>query len=108
MFNPVAYYRYLLPTMYLFMADIANADLFVCRIWISLDITRFYEEQRQPSSGFTRPACSKTVNLAPFLGVGAFDNICTAVCNRCDSSTACRLCRLDSVHIDLTFYAEYR
>ena len=26
----VAPYRYLLPTMYLFMADIANPDLFVC------------------------------------------------------------------------------
>ena len=29
-FNPVAPYRYLLPTVYLFMADIANSDLFVC------------------------------------------------------------------------------
>ena len=46
-FNPIAPYQYLLPTMYLFMADIANPDLFVCgcRTWICLDITRFYEEQ---------------------------------------------------------------
>ena len=29
-FDPVAHYRYLLPIMYLFMADIANSDLFVC------------------------------------------------------------------------------
>ena len=51
-FNPVAP-GYLLPTVYLFMADIANPDLFVCgcRTWICLDITCFYEEQRQPSSG---------------------------------------------------------
>ena len=26
---------------------------------------------------------------------GRFDTICTAVCDRCDSSTACRLCRLE-------------
>ena len=49
MFNPVAPYGYLLPTVYLFMADIANPDLFVCgcRTWICLDITRFYEEQNK-------------------------------------------------------------
>ena len=29
-FNPAAPYGYLLPTMYLFMAYIANLDLFVC------------------------------------------------------------------------------
>ena len=53
MFNPVAPYRYLLPTVYLFMVDIANPDLFVCgcRTCICLAITHFYEEQRQPSSG---------------------------------------------------------
>ena len=40
-FNPVAPYRYMRPIMYLFMADIANPDLFVygCRTWICLDIT---------------------------------------------------------------------
>ena len=52
-FNPVAPYGYLLPTVYLFIADIANPDLFVCgsRTWICIDMTRCYEEQRQPSSG---------------------------------------------------------
>ena len=30
MFNPVAPYGYLLPNVYLFMADITNPDLFVC------------------------------------------------------------------------------
>ena len=45
----------------LFMADIANPDLFVCGCgtWIYLDIPRFYEEQRQPSSGSACPNCSK-------------------------------------------------
>ena len=31
----------------------------------------------------------------PFLGTGRFDTICTAAWVRCDSSTACRLCRLE-------------
>ena len=29
------------------------------------------------------------------LGAGRVDTICTAACVRCDSSTACRLCRLE-------------
>ena len=28
----------------------------------------------------------------PLLGAGRFETICTAVCDRCDRSTACRLC----------------
>ena len=41
-------YGYLLPTMYLCMADIVNPYLFVCgyRTSICLDITRFYEDHR--------------------------------------------------------------
>ena len=31
-FNPVSPYRYLFPTLYLFVADIANLDLFVCSL----------------------------------------------------------------------------
>ena len=52
-FSPVAPHRYLLPNLYLSVADIANPDLFerVCRTWIRLDISRFYEEQYQTSSG---------------------------------------------------------
>ena len=40
MFNPVAAYQYLLPTMYFSVADIANPDLFLCgyQTWICLDI----------------------------------------------------------------------
>ena len=64
MLNSVASYGYLLPTVYLFMADIENPDLFVCscRTWICLDITRFCEEQRQPSNGSAWPACQKPEN----------------------------------------------
>ena len=59
-FNHVAPYGYLLSDMYLFMADITNPDFLVlsCRTWIGLDITRFCEQQRQPSSGSAWPACS--------------------------------------------------
>ena len=39
--NPVAPYGRQLPTVYLFIADIANPDLFVCGCRISLDITGF-------------------------------------------------------------------
>ena len=58
---PVAPYGYRLPTVYLFMVAIANPDLFVCgcRTWICLDITSFYEEQRQPFSGSAWPAFPK-------------------------------------------------
>ena len=60
-FNTIAPYGYLRPNMYLFIADITNPDSFVLcfRTWISLDITRFCEEQRQPSSGSAWPACPK-------------------------------------------------
>ena len=64
-FNPVAHYGYLLPNMYLFIADIANT------------------------------APKKRYVGSPLLGAGGFDTICTAVYDRCDSSTSCRLCRLE-------------
>ena len=52
---------YLLSDMYLFMADITNPDFLVpsCRTWIGLDITSFCEQQHQPSSGSSWPACPK-------------------------------------------------
>ena len=56
MFNPVVPYRYLLPTMYMFMVDITDPDLFACscRTWICPDITRFYEELRQVWTQFAQ------------------------------------------------------
>ena len=88
MFNPVAPYGYLLSDMYLFMADITNPA------WIGLDITRFCEQQRQPSNVSAWPACPKKIGRT-LLGAGGFDTICTAVCVHCDRSTACRLCHLE-------------
>ena len=66
-FNPVAPYGYLLSDMYLFMADITNPDFLVlsCRTWIGLDITRFCEQQPQPSSGSAWPACPKNGKSGP-------------------------------------------
>ena len=58
-YNPVILYEYLLHTVYLFMADIANPDLYVCgcRTWICRDITRFYEcaWSACPNNGRSRP-----------------------------------------------------
>ena len=53
LYNPVAHYGYLLPNMYLFIADIANPDSFVlsCRTCITIDITHFCEEQRVRMAG---------------------------------------------------------
>ena len=88
-FNPIAPYRYLLPTVYLSVADIVNMELLACgcRTWICLNIARFYEEQCQPSSGFAWP-------------YGPKNTICTAVCqNRCDSYTTLLLCRMDPYSI---------
>ena len=41
------------------------------------------------NAGHADQSCQITVNRE-----GGFDTIYTAVCNCCDSSTACRLCRL--------------
>ena len=84
MLNPVA--------PYLFMADIANPDLFVCsfRTWICLDITRFYEEQRQPSSWSAGPAFPKTlVNRAHIAGAGGFDTFAQHVPNAVTALVGC-------------------
>ena len=77
--NPVAPYRYLLPNLYLYVADITNPDLFVCgsRTWISLDIARFYEAHCQLSIGLAWPACPKTVIGPLLLDVGGVDTVCT-------------------------------
>ena len=76
------------------MTDIANQDLSVCncRIWICLDITRFCE-QSQLSSGTA--AYPKNDKLGPIARGGRFRQICTAICNRRDSSSTCKMCRLE-------------
>ena len=84
MFIPVAPYRYLYPTVYFSVEDIANPDLLVCycRTWISLDIARFYEEQCLPASGkalLTFPNNGKSYSLVA-RGV---DTVSFGVCVLC-------------------------
>ena len=43
-------------------------------------------------------ACPQNCKSTPIAGAGGFDTICRAVPNRCHSTTACRLCRLESHH----------
>ena len=85
MFNPVAPYRYLIPNLYLSVADIANPDLFACgsRTWISLEIALFYEEHCQPSSGSAWPACQKNVIGPPLLGAGGVKQFAQGMPDRC-------------------------
>ena len=83
--------------MYLSVTDIANPDLFVCgsRTWICLDIAGFYEEYCQPSSGSAWLACLKTEIGPPLLGREGSTQFVQGLRDRCDSSIACRLCRLE-------------
>ena len=73
MFNPVAHYGYLLPNMYLFIADIANTYLFVLVIgpgFVSTSPT-FVRSSANHQNG----RLAKTVYRAPLLGAGVFDTI---------------------------------
>ena len=71
----VAPYGYLLPTVYMSVAGIANPNLLACscRTWISLYIARFYEEQWQSFSG----------SAWPKNGTGEVDTICTSLFVMC-------------------------
>ena len=70
MFNHVVPYRYLLPNMYLSVADIEIPYFLVCccRTLISLDIARFNEEQCQTSSGCASTAFQKRKSGPCFWG----------------------------------------
>ena len=65
----------------------------------------FVSSSASPPAGPHGRHAQKTVNRAPLLGAGRFDTICTAVCVRCDSSTACRLCCLETpCHLHPSLY----
>ena len=110
MFNSVTPYRYLLPTMYLSVADIANPDLLVCgrRTWISLDSARIYEEQCQPSIGSAWPDCRETVNRALIADDRRGQhNLHSGLPDYCDSSTVCMPFCLESIHSLLLLHHNY-
>ena len=86
-FNPVAPYQYRLPTMYLFILTCLCVVVGHGFVLISPAF------MRSSASHPVDPHAKKTG--AHFRGAGGFNIICTAVCNRRDSYTACRLCRLE-------------
>ena len=54
------------------------------------------EKRYRHSSGSASPAYQKSVNRAPLLGTGGVATISTVIYqNRCNSYTACRLCRFE-------------
>ena len=107
-FNHVSPYGYLLPNVYLYVADIAtcyvrikiiiiiiiaNTELLACgcRTVISFVIDRFYKEKCQPSRGFAK----KRKCATHFWGGRGLHNLHSGLPTRCDSCTACRLCGLE-------------
>ena len=85
MFNPVAHYGYLLPNMYLFIADITNPDSFV-----RSSASHPHESWQCPFQDWL----AKNGISGPHWWVQGSTQFAqqTAVC---DISTACRLCRLE-------------
>ena len=103
MFNPVALYRHLLPTVYLFMADITNPD-FLCVVvgpeFVSTSPALMRSSASHPACPHDRLA-PKNGKSGPIAGVRGFDTIWTAVRNCRDSCTACRLCHLEPLNSSL-------
>ena len=75
MFNHVAPYGYLLSIVYLFMADIANPDLFVCVFVVPGFVSTSPILMRSSASHPVGPhgrLSPKKVNRAPIAGGGRF------------------------------------
>ena len=77
-FNPVAPYRYLLPTVYLFMADIENTDLYVVvgPGFVSTLSAFMRTSASHPAGPHGRPAQNK-VNQVLIAGGGMFQHNCS-------------------------------
>ena len=95
MFNHVAPYGYLLPTVYLFMADMANLFVFVGPGFVSTS-PAFMRCSSSHPAGPHGGLPEKRKIRPPMLGADGLDTICTAVCDRCGNSTTCRLYRLEA------------
>ena len=76
MFNPVVPYEYMLPNMYLFIADITNPDSFMFN-GLVLTSPAFVRSSAKHPAGPQCRLAQKTVKT-----VGWFDTICTA-CGLC-------------------------
>ena len=68
--------------------------LLMCTL-VSLDIARFYEEHCQPSHGSAWPDCPKSVIGPLCWGREGSTQIAQGLPDRCDSSTTCRMFRLE-------------
>ena len=101
MFNLVAPYLYLLPTIYLFMADITNTDLFVCgcRTWMCSTSPAFVRSSASHTAGPHGRFAQKRSIGNSLVGAGGFDTISTAVCKRRESSTTCGMCHLETENV---------
>ena len=96
LFNHVAPYRCLLPTMH-FLWKISKIQACLCVVvghgFVSISPAFMRSSASHPAGPHGRLARIRSIG-PHCVGAGGFDTIWTAVCNRCDSSTACRLCRL--------------
>ena len=106
MFNPVAPYRYLIPAMYL-LWQISQIQTCLCDVigpgFISTSPAFMRSSASHPAGPHDR-RIEETVSRATIAVAGDFDTICTAVCNRCNSFTACRMCRLVPLVLHHTCY----
>ena len=91
--NPVTSYGYLIPNMYLFIVDIANR---VCDVvgpgFVSTSPAFMRSNASHPAGPHGRIAHKRYIGH-PLLGKGGGGYML------CDSSTACRLCRLEHMKL---------
>ena len=101
-FNSVTPYRYLLPNLYLFkqISQIQTCLCYVVGPGLVSTSPAFVRSSASHPAGPQGRLSQKTRYIGPpLLGAEKFDTICTTVCDRCDSSIACRLFRLEPVII---------
>ena len=98
MFNHVSPYRYRLLTVYLYVGDNGNADLFACgcRTWIVSTSPAFMRSSASHPAGPQGLLSPKTVNRASIAVGGKYlHNLHISCQNLCDSSTTSKLCLLE-------------
>ena len=105
-FNPVVHCRYMLPTIYLSIADIAKPDLLACCswTWISRDISAIMRYSASHPASPHGWACPKRLIGHPIArGRRCRHNLTIGLLDRCDSSTASNMYCLEPSHSFPTF-----
>ena len=102
-FNPVAPYGYLLSDMYLFMADpqIQTCLFKVVGPGLVSTSPAFVSSSASHPSGPHGRHAQITVNRALIAWGGKVRRNLHSSLSRCDSSTACRLCRMEPQNLSL-------